>query len=116
MPVDLLVPEAVSGPGKRAARLGAHGDRVARKGRGLEAALVDNVVMTIDAFEKEGDRRFEVAVAGPSALLVAKLHKLADREGSPGQLDGKDALDVYRLLRAVRTELVSVQPRGERSS
>lgn len=39
--VDLLVPEAVGGPGRRAARIGQHGRRTARKARGLEAALVE---------------------------------------------------------------------------
>ena len=38
--VDLLVPEAVGGPGRRAARLGVHGIRAAMKVRGLEGALV----------------------------------------------------------------------------
>jgi hypothetical protein len=104
VPIDLLVPEAVGGPGRRAARLGVHGDRVARKGRGLEAVLVDHAMMTIGALAEDDDRRYELAVAGPSALLVAKLHKIADRRGSPGRLDDKDALDVYRLLQAVPTE------------
>ncbi|HEY7065358.1 MAG TPA: GSU2403 family nucleotidyltransferase fold protein [Chloroflexota bacterium] len=106
VPIDLMVPEAVSGPGKRAARLGAHGNRVARKARGLEAALVDNVTMTIDAFEHDDARRFEIRVAGPSALLVAKLHKLAERQAAPTRLDNKDALDVYRLLVAISTEVL----------
>ena len=36
--VDLLVPEAVGGPGSRGARLGIHGNRAARKVHGLEGA------------------------------------------------------------------------------
>jgi F0F1-type ATP synthase delta subunit len=44
-----------------------------------------------------------VRVAGPAALLVAKVHKIADREGSDRQSD-KDALDVLRLLRGTKTE------------
>ena len=104
VPVDLLVPEALAGPGRRGARLYPHGNRVARKGRGLEAALVDNVVMTVEAFEHDDDRRFEIKVAGPSALLVAKMHKLADRQDSLTRSDDKDALDIYRLLTAVATE------------
>lgn len=106
VPVDFLVPAALGGPGSRAARLGAHGDRVARKGRGLEAALVDNVAMTIGALDADDTRRFELVVAGPSALLVAKLHKIAERQGSPSRLVDKDALDVYRLLRTVPTEIL----------
>ena len=45
--VDLLVPEAVGGPGRRAARLGPHGNRAAMKVRGLEGALVSHSVRKI---------------------------------------------------------------------
>jgi hypothetical protein len=98
VPVDLMVPEARSGRGRRSADLGVHGNRVARKARGLEGALVDNTVMTIGAFEPVDPRRFDVRVAGPAALLVAKLHKVWERRDSAGRRDDKDALDVYRLL------------------
>jgi hypothetical protein len=108
IPVDLLVPEAVGGPGRRAAKLGVHGDRVARKGRGLEAAIVDNTIMTIESLDPVDDRRFEVAVAGPSALLVAKVHKITDRQRSPTRLEDKDALDIYRLLRSISTNVFRV--------
>lgn len=101
--IDLMVPEAVGGSGRRGARLGPHGNRAARKARGLEAALVDRQQRTIDALDDEDSRRFEVAVAGPSALLVAKLHKIAERVDTPGRSEDKDALDVLRLLRAVPT-------------
>ena len=103
VPVDLLAPEALSGPGRRAARLGAHGNRVARKARGLEAALVDNTVIEVTALEPDDQRRFHIAVAGPSALLIAKLHKIAERQDSPTRRDDKDALDIYRLLVAIGT-------------
>jgi len=103
VPVDLLVPEAVGGPGRRGARLGEHGKDVARKARGLEAALSDNRLATVGALEEVDARRFDIRVAGPSALLVAKLHKLAERAAEPGgeRLKDKDALDVLRLLRAI---------------
>ena len=39
-----------------------------------------------------------VRVAGAAALLVSKLHKIADREERPDRLGDKDALDVLRLL------------------
>src|SRR5262249_33869214 len=106
IPVDLLVPEAVAGAGRRAARLGHHGDRAGRRVRGLEGALVDNSVRRLNALDA-GDRRgFEIRVAGPSALLVAKLHKLADRgaERDPRRLHDKDALDAFRILRAIPVE------------
>jgi Nucleotidyltransferase len=104
VPVDLLVPEAVGGPGKRAARLGPHGNNVARKGRGLEAALVENSIKTISALEDDDPRQFDVVVAGPAALLVAKLHKIADRRPNPRRQDNKDALDVYRILQERGTD------------
>jgi hypothetical protein len=44
---------------------------------------------------------FDAWVAGPAALLVSKLHKLAEREGDSDRLVDKDAHDVYRLLVAV---------------
>lgn len=107
VPVDLLVPEAVGGAGRRGARLGEHGKDVARKARGLEAALIDNRRTAVGSLEEVDARRFELRVAGPGALLVAKLHKLADRAGEPGgeRLKDKDALDVLRLLRAIPLEV-----------
>lgn len=91
--IDLMVPEALGGPGRRGARLGPHGNRAARKARGLEATLVDWQQMRIDALDDEDGRAFEVAVAGPAALLVAKLHKIAERVDNPGRREDKDALD-----------------------
>jgi hypothetical protein len=106
IPVDLLVPEAMAGAGRRAARLGDHGDRAGRRVRGLEGALIDHSVMRLNALDADDRRQFEVRVAGPSALLVAKLHKLADRsrEREARRLKDKDALDTLRLLRAIPIE------------
>lgn len=103
IPVDLLVPEAVAGDGRRAARLGDHGERAGRRVRGLEGALVDRSLIRLNALDADDRREFEIRVAGPSALLVAKLHKLADRSGEreAKRLKDKDALDVLRLLRAI---------------
>jgi hypothetical protein len=72
--LDLLVPEAVSGEGTRAARLGVQGDRLARKAFGLELALVDNDLMTLGSLDAD-PRTFEVRVAGSAALLISKVHK-----------------------------------------
>ena len=44
-----------------------------------------------------------VRVAGPAALLVSKLHKIADREDQADRLGDKDALDILRLLQAIGT-------------
>jgi hypothetical protein len=108
--LDLMVPEAVGGPGRRAARLTGHQDQVARKARGLEAALVDKAVVAITSMAPDDDyRSFSIEVAGPAALLVSKLHKIEERlaEGRASRLDDKDALDVLRILQAVPTERLS---------
>lgn len=105
--IDLMVPEAVGGPGRRGARLRIHGNRTARKARGLEATLVDQQQRTIHTLEDEDDRTFEVAVAGPAALLLAKLHKIAERVDTPSRREDKDALDILRLLQAVPTEVIA---------
>ena len=103
--IDLLVPESVGGAGRRGARLGAHGPRVARKAKGLEAALVDRRLMTVAALDPRDSRSYEVWVAGPAALLVAKLHKIYERIDAPtGRQEDKDALDILRILRAVATD------------
>lgn len=101
--VDVMVPEAMGGAGRRGARLGAHGNRAARKARGLEAVLVDREPREICALDSNDPRRFEIMVAGPAALLVAKLHKISERRHAPGRLIDKDALDAFRLLRAIPT-------------
>lgn len=106
--VDLMVPEAVAGgPGRRGVRLPPHDSKAMRRSRGIEATLVDNSKMVIRATEVATDsREFVVAVAGPAALLVAKLHKIHDRIDTPSRIDNKDAHDVYRLLRAVETPVL----------
>ena len=105
VPVDLLVPAALGGGGRRAARIPPHGRTAARKVTGLEPAVIDNEVMTIQALDPIDEREHRLAVAGPSALLVAKLHKLGDRRLEGSRLEDKDAHDVYRLIRAVPTEV-----------
>jgi ribosomal protein L11 len=101
IPVDLIVPEgAATGGGRRGARLGPHGNRAARRARGLEAALIDHDTMTVSALDPADTRSVEIEVAGPAALFVAKAHKLHDRVASNrvDRLDDKDASDVVRLM------------------
>ena len=110
IPVDLIVPTGAAPPGgTRGARLGPHGKRAARKAVGLEAALVDNDVMPIEALEADDRRSARIRVAGAAALLVAKTHKLDDRIESarPGRLDDKDASDMVRLMQRSRPEDVA---------
>ena len=101
IPVDLIVPEAAStGGGRRGARLGAHGNRAARRAVGLEAALIDHDSMTVSSLDAEDPRQANVEVAGVAALLVAKAHKIHDRvaTGRVDRLSDKDAADVYRIM------------------
>ena len=105
--VDLLVPQAVGGPGRRAARLGVHGKRAAMKVHGLEGALVSHAPRKISSLIADSDRSCILNVAGPGALLVSKVHKIGERlEGRDVRRRdnlAKDAFDIYRLLRAIDT-------------
>lgn len=101
--VDLLVPEALAGPGTRGATLGVHGRRAATRAVGLEAALVDHAPLTVAALDPDDPRRIDVEVAGLPALLVAKTHKLHERiaAGRDHRIRPKDAADIYRILLAL---------------
>jgi len=101
IPVDIIVPEGVApAGGRRGARLGLHGNRAARTASGLEAALVDNAWLTIASLDARDSRRIRAKVAGPAALLVAKMYKIHDRmsAGRRDRVVDKDALDVFRIM------------------
>ena len=101
--IDFMVPASLGGAGRRGARLGVHGIEFARKAAGLEAAVVDHVLVRVGALDATDTRAFNVRVAGVAALMVAKLHKIAERKDSPDRLQDKDGLDVLRLLRFAET-------------
>lgn len=84
--IDFMVPASLGGPGRRAARLGVHGTEFARKATGLKAAVVEHVLVRVGALDDADTRTFDVRVAGVAALMVAKLHKIAERKGSPDRL------------------------------
>lgn len=113
IPVDLIVPEALAGSGRRGARLAGHGKQAAGRAEGLEAALVNKSPMTIASFDPTDKRAITVNVAGPTALLVAKLHKIADRtaqaETRPDRVIAKDAADSYRLMLHLGAEPAAAQ-------
>ena len=69
------MPEAVGGPGRRAARLGVHVNTAAMKVRGLEGALVSHKARKIASLAPGEDRSCTLKVAGSAALLVSKVHK-----------------------------------------
>ena len=101
--VDLLVPKAVGGRCGRGANLGAHGRRPAMQVHGLEGAPVSNNPITVRSLRGADLRQYDIRVAGPAALIVAKVHKIAERNNDDrrDRLKHKDAFDVYRILRAV---------------
>jgi hypothetical protein len=106
--VDLLVPEGLApAGGRRAARLGGHGERVARKVLGIEGAAVDNEFRILGSLDPSDGRKVRMRLASPAALLVAKLHKLGERQAAPGadRLVDKDAFDIYRLLQLPSADL-----------
>ncbi|WP_202869705.1 hypothetical protein [Kribbella caucasensis] len=106
IPVDLMVPEAFAGAGgkqARGARIPPHSKMATRRARGLEAALIDHSPLEITALDPADDRRYTVKVAGTAALLVAKLHKIAERSDAPTRLVDKDAHDSYRILIDIET-------------
>ena len=105
IPVDLMVPQgfAPPGSGRRSVKLPPHDKMIARQAIGLEGTLLDNDLIEVVALDDADSRRYTVRVAGPAALVVAKVHKLRDRlaDGKEDRVADKDAADVYRLMLAV---------------
>jgi hypothetical protein len=102
--VDIMVPDALAPPGgRRGVRIEPHDKMAARKAVGLEGAVIDNDIMDMTGLDGRDPRSFAVRVAGPAALMVAKLHKLHDRltGGRADRIADKDAADVYRMMQAV---------------
>lgn len=114
IPVDLMVPDQLAGPGSRGARgarIPPHSRRAARRAVGLEAAIIDNSLVDIGALDPRDPRVYRARVAGPAALLVAKLHKIGERTEAPDRLVDKDAHDIYRILVAVPTAQLAARLR-----
>jgi hypothetical protein len=65
--------------------------------------LVDNEQQKLTSLDNSDDRSHVIRVAGPAALLVAKVIKVEERHGQPQRLQPKDGLDVLRLLQACET-------------
>lgn len=104
VPVDLLVPKLLSGSGgRRAGRIPNHGKNATRKTEGIEACVIDRDLMHVGSLNPSDERNLTVHVAGPAALLVAKIYKISDRVNDTERLHDKDAHDCYRLLQSVQT-------------
>lgn len=109
IPVDIMVPHGFAPPGgRRSVRIGPHDKMAARRAVGLEGAAIDFDVMDVNSLDPPDTRVFAVRVAGPAALVVAKLHKINDRlaSGKPDRIADKDAADVYRIMEAFTVEEV----------
>jgi hypothetical protein len=99
--VDLLVPESLSGGGRRSVDIPPHDRMAARRVPGLEAVVIDADFMAVSSLEPQIDARtIQARVAGVAALLVAKAYKIHQRANEPDQrrLTNKDAGDVLRLM------------------
>jgi hypothetical protein len=101
--VDLIVPEAYAGPGRRAARILGQRHATSRA-VGLELALWDRTLAALTTLD-DPTESVEAYVAGPAALLTAKVHKvhkvherLADAQTRPARLKAKDSGDVALLM------------------
>lgn len=107
IPVDIMVPAALApgSPTKRSVNQPPHHKMSMRRAHGLEAAVVDNSEMVVNALDPDDGRSIIARVAGPAALIVAKCHKIGERvnDPNPNRLNDKDAHDLYRILRAFQT-------------
>ena len=106
IPVDLMVPESMSDPGgRRGGRVPPHSKRATRRASGLgQQSSITRRRRSRRSTRPTADHSRSRS-PGSAALLVAKLHKLGDRDQrDPTRLNDKDAHDVYRLLVAGGTE------------
>jgi hypothetical protein len=77
-----MVPRPDREEGKASVEAPPHDKPALRRAVALEAAALDNAVMTIRALATD-DRAVAARMAGPAALLVAELHKLGEQQETP---------------------------------
>jgi hypothetical protein len=109
VPVDLMVPTGLApARGRRSAHLPPHDKMALRKAVGLEGAVIDHDIRDVSSLDGTDARRFPIRVAGPAALIVAKMHKLRDRlaTGDGDRAEDKDAADVYRIMQTIPVDAV----------
>lgn len=106
VPVDIMIPKKLAGKGGRSAEFPNHGRRTARSTEGIEGCLVDNSIHTIGSYDPFDPRTYEISVAGPSAILIAKSFKIYERLETGRTLKDKDSHDVYRLLSAIQIDVL----------
>lgn len=101
IPIDFMVPERLAGTKRRSAGINPHAKNTARNTRGIEGCLIDNETQMIRSLDSSDTRAYEIAVAGPASLLIAKTIKISERISDRRILVNKDAHDIYRLLSAI---------------
>ncbi len=101
IPIDFMVPQRLAGTKNRSAGVSPHAKNTARNTRGIEGCMVENEIQIIRSLASSDTRAYEISVAGPSSLLIAKTIKISERIEEGRILEDKDAHDIYRLLSAV---------------
>jgi hypothetical protein len=96
--VDIMMPEAFIPGSNRAGGIAPHNRLSARSTVGIEGCLIDNQLTKIESLDSNDPRTFEVLVAGPGGLLIAKLHKVGEHIAFARPIENKDAFDIYKLL------------------
>ncbi|NDU71300.1 hypothetical protein GWI34_01500 [Actinomadura sp. DSM 109109] len=110
--LDLLIGrELLDDPGRRSARIPPHHQMTARWVTGLEICAVDRSPLLIQSLDPADTRSVTAHVAGPAALLAAKLYKIRERLDNvgarPDRLTNKDAGDVYRIMATIPVSQMS---------
>jgi hypothetical protein len=100
-PADFMIPNKLLGNNRRSAGVEPHAKNTARNTKGIEGCLIDKSLHKISSLDKSDEREFEIYVAGPAALLIAKTVKVVERLEGGGKVENKDSHDIYRLLAAV---------------
>lgn len=100
IPVDIMVPKKISGrPGNgRSARLEGHANKSVRVTEGLEGCVVSNSMMEIASLVPGDSRKFNLKVANPSSIIIAKSFKIAEHLRANRRIENKDSFDIFRLL------------------
>ncbi|MDR0284832.1 MAG: hypothetical protein LBI33_08070 [Propionibacteriaceae bacterium] len=120
--IDIMIAPFQSGATSRtarSARIPPHAKSVGRIAPGLEPALIDHAIHRIASFADNDPRVFDLKVANPAALVVAKIIKIAERDQNgrhqPGRLKAKDALDTFRMFQTIETEPLAEGFRSHRT-
>jgi hypothetical protein len=107
--IDLIVPEAYAGGGRRAAHISGQKNATTRA-RGLELVPWDRRLVELTTFD-EPLISIKAYVSGPAALLIAKSHKIHERlltsTFRPERLRAKDSGDVALLMMVSNPEEVA---------